>query len=326
MNKPFYDFLIVGQGLAGSILAYTLIQKGYSIKLIDNRFKGSSSIISAGIINPFTGPRLKLTENFFDKFKQASYFYQAIEKKLNTKLFHSVLQQRFLASSMEYGYYLKRALAYPKSLKLVSKDMLTIHDTAIVNVHHFLNLSREYFTQNESLENGYFDHTLVQFNKHQLIYKDTMFNHLIFCEGHQNIYNPFFKHDLFQLSKGSIMQVEIQNLEKTLYNWGQWLSPNFNGQQDFFLGASYHWDLKHEPDFEQEFHVLLAKLPAYLSHLKIQVKRHQTGIRPTTHNRQTLIQPSPVDDRLWMFNGFGSKGCLEIPYHAEKFANSFDKK
>lgn len=326
MTQKSYDFLIVGQGLAGSILAHTLIDKGYRVKIIDNQHEGSSSIVSAGIINPFTGPRLKLTENFFKKFTQAKKFYEAIEKKLNTPLFNSVSQQRFLSSAAEHAYYLKRTQEYPLSFQTFSKDKINIHNTAVINVNRLLTLSKEHFSQNASFENTYFDYEYLQRNKAQLIYKEAAFDHLIFCEGYQNIHNPFFNHNLFQLSKGSIMHVQVKGLEQILYNWGQWLSPNFNGQEDFFLGSSYHWDLSYEPDFEQEYHSLLNKLPRSLSHIDIKVNFHQLGIRPTTRNRQTLIQASPIDHRLWMFNGFGSKGCLEIPYHAKKFAILFDKK
>ncbi|MCI5072359.1 hypothetical protein MRY82_05390 [bacterium] len=325
MKQKTYDFLIVGQGLAGSILAHTLIQEGYTLKIIDHEHRGSSSIVSAGIINPFTGPRLKLTDNFFEKFLKAKNFYQAIEKKLNTRLFHPIIQHRFLSSSEQYDYYLKRQLQFPQSFQFHTKDKIYIHDTASVNVRNFLKLSKNYFKKNSDFESAQFDYTQLQFKKNNLIYKNSSFYQLIFCEGYQNIYNPFFQHDLFQLSKGSIMNVEIQGLEKSFYNWGHWLVPNFNIDQHFYLGASYHWGIQYQANTEKEYALFTSKAPLPISKKVFTLKNHYTGIRPTTVNRQVLIQTSPQDSRLWLFNGFGSKGCLEIPHHAHSFINSLNK-
>jgi glycine/D-amino acid oxidase-like deaminating enzyme len=76
------DFLIIGQGLAGSILAYELIARGQRIMVIDNDHLGSASKVAAGIINPITGHRLNLTEGFVDYYHRATNFYTDIEIEL----------------------------------------------------------------------------------------------------------------------------------------------------------------------------------------------------------------------------------------------------
>ena len=55
MNK--HDYLIIGQGLAGSLLAWELLQRGCKIMVIDNGLE-SASQVAAGLINPVTGMRL----------------------------------------------------------------------------------------------------------------------------------------------------------------------------------------------------------------------------------------------------------------------------
>ena len=50
--------LIVGQGIAGSVLGWHLIKAGHAVLIVDRNHHESSSIISAGIINPITGQRL----------------------------------------------------------------------------------------------------------------------------------------------------------------------------------------------------------------------------------------------------------------------------
>jgi glycine/D-amino acid oxidase-like deaminating enzyme len=51
------DFIIVGGGLAGSILALELINRGADLLLIDRPLAGAASPIAAGIANPVTGKR-----------------------------------------------------------------------------------------------------------------------------------------------------------------------------------------------------------------------------------------------------------------------------
>jgi len=46
------DFIIVGQGLAGTLLAYDLISNNKKILIIDKNLKASSSKVAAGMINP----------------------------------------------------------------------------------------------------------------------------------------------------------------------------------------------------------------------------------------------------------------------------------
>ena len=50
------DYLIIGQGLAGSLLAWELIQRDCKVVIIDNG-KENASQVAAGLINPITGMR-----------------------------------------------------------------------------------------------------------------------------------------------------------------------------------------------------------------------------------------------------------------------------
>jgi len=50
------DFLIVGQGLAGSLMAWELMQRGKTVLIVDNGLENASRV-AAGLINPVTGMR-----------------------------------------------------------------------------------------------------------------------------------------------------------------------------------------------------------------------------------------------------------------------------
>jgi glycine/D-amino acid oxidase-like deaminating enzyme len=76
------DYLIIGQGLAGSLLAWELIQRQKKVIIVDNN-KESASLIAAGLINPVTGMRLvksahvdTLLPTAIDFYKQLSGYFQ----------------------------------------------------------------------------------------------------------------------------------------------------------------------------------------------------------------------------------------------------------
>jgi len=57
MGDKIIDYIIVGQGLAGSLLAYELMQEGKLVCIVDEHHLGAASAVAAGIINPITGRR-----------------------------------------------------------------------------------------------------------------------------------------------------------------------------------------------------------------------------------------------------------------------------
>jgi glycine/D-amino acid oxidase-like deaminating enzyme len=54
------DFIIVGQGIAGTVLSHQLIKRGYSVFVFDVDKKNSASRIAAGVYNPVAYRKLKM--------------------------------------------------------------------------------------------------------------------------------------------------------------------------------------------------------------------------------------------------------------------------
>ncbi len=83
------DYLIVGQGLAGSVLGYTLQQSGLSICVADSLGLPSSSRVAAGIFNPVTGKHPVKTWQADALFPFLYTFYRQMEAELGEKFFPS---------------------------------------------------------------------------------------------------------------------------------------------------------------------------------------------------------------------------------------------
>ena len=76
-----YDFIIVGQGITGSVLSWRLIEKNFNFLVINNSNKKSSSKSALGLYNPITGKNFVETWNSNEIINETENFYASIENK-----------------------------------------------------------------------------------------------------------------------------------------------------------------------------------------------------------------------------------------------------
>ena len=87
MNKN-YDFIIIGQGIAGSVLSWYLLERNLKFLVVNDPKKNSSSTAALGVYNPITGKKFVETWNAKKIIKTVEDFYPKIEKKLGEKFFY----------------------------------------------------------------------------------------------------------------------------------------------------------------------------------------------------------------------------------------------
>ena len=80
------DFVIVGQGLAGTTLAWQLLRRGRSVLVIDREGGVTSSRIAAGLITPVTGKRLAKSWRWEELYPAAVAFYRSLEAEIRVLL------------------------------------------------------------------------------------------------------------------------------------------------------------------------------------------------------------------------------------------------
>src|ERR1700742_177422 len=81
------DYLIVGQGLAGSVFAALLLEHGRSFVVVDDDHRTAASKAAGGIINPITGKRLNRPSLIGELLQEAFSTYPMIERLLGIPLF-----------------------------------------------------------------------------------------------------------------------------------------------------------------------------------------------------------------------------------------------
>lgn len=142
---------------------------------------------------------------------------------------------------------------------------------------------------------------------------------IIFCEGHQVVNNPWFRHLPFKLAKGEVLTVRMPELEldKTI-NRGHFILPL--GENIYKVGATFDWkNLDGKPSEKGKEWILERLRRAYVG--PVEILNHQAGIRPTVSDRRPLIGRHHVHKRAFVFNGLGSRGAMIAPYFAKHFAD-----
>lgn len=315
------DYLIVGQGLAGSLLAYLLIQQGKNVKIIDTPDFPSSSRVAAGIYNPVTGRKLVKTWMADELFPLLEGFYTELEQALNAKFLHPVPIYRPFPNEEVQKYF--KSDKVPKDFsdfasiefenihykELVQSNLggVTTKHSGWLDLKVMLDAFRKYFQ-----EKGIFiQEKFVAANALSASFTS------IFCEGFQGMNNPFFKYLPFNPVKGEVLDVEIKGIELSeIINQGAFVVPL--SDDTFRLGATYSW---HELDFQPTEQGKEDLLEKYHKLMKpdVSVITHQAGVRPATKDRRPLLGMHPEFQQIGIFNGLGSKGVSLAPYFAKQF-------
>ena len=102
------DYLIVGQGIAGSLLAMNLIERGKSVLVVDDGHRHAASKVAAGLINPITGRRHALTWRFLECWEFLQVDYARWETLLGSQFFHKKPLLRFFKNEDEQALFEKK--------------------------------------------------------------------------------------------------------------------------------------------------------------------------------------------------------------------------
>ena len=326
------DVIIVGQGLAGSLLAWQLIQKQLRVVVMDDHHHGSSSLVAAGLVNPISGKRLLKSWNVDRCLPAALRTYRSMEGFFNRPLYHEMPvlrlfdspQQRDLwkhrRSEPEYQRYFANALESDPGC-LNDYGGCYVRHSGYLNTRELLAGIKTFLQRQDSFIATDIRYDEIRLLPDAVIYQDVWANHLVFCEGHRISRNPWFSGLPLQPAQGEILSLKVSKpVPQYIVNRGKWLLPVAPDRVK--VGATFQWQpIDGEPTLQGKQELLAAYRLLSKTDSTCQVVDHECGVRPGTRDKQPFIGMHPRYPQLGVFNGFGAKGALWIPYYAEKFAD-----
>ena len=93
--------------------------------------------------------------------------------------------------------------------------------------------------------------------------------------------------------------------------------------KDCRVGSTYNWKQIDEMPTEKGRLEIEEKLSQLYTRRTI-VKNTKAGVRPATKDRRPFIGLHPKNEKIGMFNGFGSKGVSLTPYYARQFVEHLE--
>ena len=328
------DYIIVGQGLAGSLLAYELLQRNKKILVYDLPEENQSSSVAAGLFNPVTGRRFVKTWKADDLFPFLHDFYPAAEKNLGSKFFYSlkmfrpfinVQEQNKITNdinNLENNNYLTRADSESNILRISNEfGGVQVKSAGFLDVPVFIDSVRQNIRKTGIYRNSRFKEDNLSLRSQSVHYEEFTSKRLIFCNGSSASRSKLFSWLPFKLVKGELIYTTISPSFEFIYNRNMFILP-YRGEVHK-VGSTYDWDRIDTIPTEDGKKKLENKLKAILD-VNFKTINHIAGIRPATKDRRPFIGIHPRYENIGIFNGLGSKGVSLGPYFAGKFIDSLE--
>jgi glycine/D-amino acid oxidase-like deaminating enzyme len=318
------DYIIVGQGLAGSAVAYQLIKRGKKILVIDQSHDNTSSRIAAGLFNPLTGRNLKKTWLADPIFRYLHDFYPEAERATNEKFFHSMPLYRPFFSVEEQNEWMAKSIdpAFESYVNKIytRKTVAGVNDKfggLLLNQCGYLE-SDKYVKAIRGLiekEGIFIEHNLgqeeLEVSKSHVSYKDFTARKIIFCEGVSVRNSKWFSGLSIIPLKGETLTIQSSEPLQQIINRGVYIVPA--GKNKFRIGSTYNLDVL-KTGVTEEAKIELTEKLNELINFTYQIVSQEWGIRPTTRDRRPIMGAYPENPSTVIFNGLGTKGVSLSPY------------
>ena len=332
------DFILVGQGLAGSALALELIKRNKRILVFDQPDKNISSSVAAGLFNPITGRIMTKTWKADLLFPFLIDFYSEAEKSLGAQFFKprplyrpfiSVQEQNeWMGKSADVGMktYLKQTVTQSQFGNHVYDDFggLLLSQCGYVDTNLFISAVRKMLITNGSFSPDYFNERELLVDANSVFYHSTNADKIIFCNGNEALKSTFFSRLPFRPLKGETIEVRIDQEFDVIYNRGVYIVPA--GKTGYYkVGAT-----NNPRDISTSVTELARKElnDKLLELLKVpfEITNQDWGIRPSTADRRPFLGCYPEEKKVVIFNGLGTKGVSLAPYFASQLSNWLSEK
>ncbi|MCB0687015.1 MAG: FAD-binding oxidoreductase [Saprospiraceae bacterium] len=332
------DYVVVGQGIAGSLLVDHLLERGKTFIVYDQGHKGSSTNNAAGIINPVTGRRYVKSWLFDELLTDALSHYRRLEKELGIKLIYQKNIIRSIPDQKTLNDWLAKS-AWPDYEKYVvlSPDLATfepalelggiwseVTNSFQIDLPLLICEMRKKLIDRGILRPERLDQQQIGFGKNGITYQDLSAKNIIFCEGSYVIKNRFFPGQSFlNPSKGENLLLKIPGFYPSKMIKKKYFLVHLPDGL-FWFGAKDGWHFSDDSPSEEGYEFLLRQA-SKLINIPFEIVEHRAAIRPTIRDRRPVIGSHPDLKGVYLFNGFGTKGASLGPHWAKRLIEHIER-
>ena len=325
-----YDYILVGQGIAGTMLGWHLQQAGQQVLVFDDARPASASRTAAGIINPVSGRRFEVAWLYDTIYPFAERTYRAMENALHIDCFHerdiwnvwpsAQMRDAFAACTTPYS-------CQPRELRYAEELQQPFGAGIVKGANVQLSALLPAWRNTTEVRTEYFDTDRLVLKEEGVEYEDLRAKAVIFCEGPRN---PWFGKLKFLPNKGEALIVRLPFQTNDILKKSITLVPLGNDGETgpygrYWAGATFSWDYTGAAPTTAARETLESQLRQLLQ-TDFEVLDHIAAIRPSGPDRRPLAGLHPHFPQVGIFNGMGSKGCSLAPWAADAFTGNLLRK
>ncbi|TAH26602.1 MAG: FAD-binding oxidoreductase [Cytophagales bacterium] len=329
MQSEEIDFIVVGAGLAGCVLAHHLLLTNKKIIIVNNPQLSSCSQIAGGLYNPITGKKNLKTWSAEKIFPYLEDFYKKIESLTGINFLfplpiivpiQSIEEQNMMQGKTADNEFqnIKIQVNAPNPQLDIDNPLgtFTSNYSGYLDVELFVKTSWSYFEKLGIIISSNISTEEIRFDEEIMTWKAYQFKKIIFCEGVQAINNQLFNWLPFTPNKGELFKIKINDFDKkNIYRKKIFILPMENGE--YKCGSTYVFNSTNEAITEEGFNELSKHLEDLIKREYL-VTNHLAGVRPAARDRRPFIGAHPKHKDIYIFNGLGSKGVSLAPYFAKE--------
>lgn len=325
------DYLIIGQGICGTLLSWFLHKEGKTFVVVDDQRPHTASGVAAGIINPVTGRRYVYSWMIDTVMPFAFSTYEEIGAYLNIKaLFQKSIIDFFPSPQMREAFISRLTeddtflYSYPDQNHLnqffhYEFGCGLIHPGCMVNFSLLMAAWRKKLFDLHALLGETFKPEELKVQGDSVQYGKVQAQKIIFCDGIAAVDSRWFGLLPFAPNKGEVLIIESPDLtNEHIYKKGYLLAP-LPVQHTFWVGSNYQWEFNDDRPSPLFYEQTKKHLESWLK-VPFTVLAHKAAVRPATLERRPFVGLHPHVPQVGILNGMGTKGASLAPFFAHQFA------
>lgn len=305
--------LIVGQGVAGTLLAWECERAGIEFEIADAGHAGAASRVGAGIVNPITGQRIVKSWRVDDLIGPAESTYRRLEDALGVPVVRRLRVWRRFRSESERGTFFAKhhrgELAPFARLPAADSDGFWVEPALHVDLPVLIAAARRRW-----LAQGRLTERRVV-----LAEERARRDLVVLCTGAEM---EAVGGVTFDRVKGEALRIAPASpvgAPDVIRNDGHWLLPLADGEA--LVGASYDRTAVTLDPSAQTRALLEASATRLLDGGAFAVRATLAGWRVSVRDLRPITGRIAGDPTVGFINGLGSKGALYAPWLARQWIN-----
>jgi len=329
------DYLIIGQGICGTMLSWFLHKEGRSFCVLDDGHDQSASKVAAGLISPVTGRRYSPSWMIDTLLPFALESYGEMGRYLDIAVVSekSIIdffpapnaREAFLESMERHDNYLH---AYPDQNHFNRYFEYLfgcgeVRPACSIHLSLLLASWRRQLQQRNCLLETSFNAAQLELGEDSVRYGPVTARRVIFCDGIASMHHPWFSLLPWAPNKGEAVIIESPELTAMhIFKKGTMLVP-LPEKDLFWVGAGYQWnfsDALPTPAYREQ---VTAALQSWLK-VPFTIISQKAAVRPATVERRPFVGLHPHLPAMGILNGMGTKGTSLAPFFARQLVQHIE--